>query len=605
MHAAHHAARNLRLLAQSAWQHLVDDPALLVVQISRRLPFGARVRAGRAVRAVAARIPAASGVEALGAYMAGDEHGAERIIETADGRGARLRGEVAILVDRLDLVNVGAAPRTLARSLWASGAMSEAVRVLESAGLAASAYGRRLRSELDLLRPGTRLPEPAPTGATELAPAAPAADESLRVLHLITNSLPHTQSGYSLRTHRVLRALAEHGIESVALTRTGYPVMVGKVFAQREDVIDSIRYRRTLPSRLALTPAGRLQQEVAEALEIVREFRPHVLHATTDYRNALVAQAVSATTGIPWVLEVRGLMEQTWIASHREERMRAIARDSEKVRLVAAREAELASSADAVVTLSRTMAEELEARGVPGERITLVPNGVDASLFEDHVTPTEARRMLGLDLAAEAFVVGAASALVDYEGFDVLLRAAAMIVHGQDAPSELRENLHVLLAGDGTAKPALVRLAGELGIGDRLIAPGRVPREQARRWVEACDVVVVPRLDREVTRTVTPQKPIEAMALGRPVICSDLPAMRETVAGEGEASAGLLVPPGDHAALADALTHCHRDPVQRVQQAADGRSAAGRRTWPAMMERFDAVYRTVLSVRTKETSSGE
>ena len=52
------------------------------------------------------------------------------------------------------------------------------------------------------------------------------------------------------------------------------------------------------------------------ALELVDEFRPHVIHATTNYYNALVAQAVSAATGLPWVLEMRGLMEKTWIASH-------------------------------------------------------------------------------------------------------------------------------------------------------------------------------------------------------------------------------------------------------------------------------------------------
>ena len=64
--------------------------------------------------------------------------------------------------------------------------------------------------------------------------------------------------------------------------------------------------------------------------------------------------------------------------------------------------------------------------------------------------------------------------------------------------------------------------------------PGRVPG-RLRRWVQSLDVVAVPRRDVEVARTVTPQKPIEAMALGRPVIVSDLPALRETVTGaDGE-----------------------------------------------------------------------
>src|SRR5699024_11338856 len=93
----------------------------------------------------------------------------------------------------------------------------------------------------------------------------------------------------------------------------------------------------------------------------------------------------------------------------------------------------------------------------------------------------------------------------------------------------LRDGLQVVLAGDGTAAAGLRVLAQELGIGDRVTMPGRVPREDARNWVQALDVVIVPRHDLEVARTVTPQKPVEAMALARPVIVSDLTALRETV----------------------------------------------------------------------------
>lgn len=594
--------RNARLLAQSAVQHLVDDPALLAVQVSRRLPFAMRVRAGKALRAVAARVPAGAGAEALGAFMSGDESGAERIILAADGRGKRLRGEVSVLLGRLDLVRPDAPARTRARAAWSRGDMSQAVRILETAGLGESAYARRLRSELHLLQPGVEL-----EGSTSItARFAPRAEgEPLRVLHLLTNSLPHTQSGYSLRTHRVLTALAQRGVESVALTRTGYPVMVGKAAAHREDLVDGIRYLRSLPGVLAATPQGRLEQEVAEAQRVADEFRPHVLHATTDYRNALVAQAVSRATGIPWVLEVRGLMEQTWIASHRSASEREAARASEKVRLVAAREGELAAAAGAVVTLSRTMAEELEARGVPAERITIVPNGVDASLLEDHVSPAQARREIGLDLPAGAFVVGAVSALVEYEGFDVLLRAVAQLLHDESTDADLRARLHVLLAGDGTAKPALQQLARDLGIEDRLIAPGRVPRGQARRWVEALDVVVVPRLDREVTRAVTPQKPVEAMALGRPVIVSDLPALREAAPSNGHAADVRYVSAGDPSELARAVTDRFAADLP-TSEALDGmRRYAATRSWTSLSGCYASAYAELLVRRSEEGARGE
>lgn len=391
----------------------------------------------------------------------------------------------------------------------------------------------------------------------------------------------------------------------MALTRTGYPVMIGRPWCADDDVVDGIRYRRTLPAALGTTAEERLLQEVQEAIRIVHEFRPQVLHATTDYRNALVAQAVSTATGIPWMLEVRGLMEMTWIASHTTGAAQQRAAESEKVRLIEAKESGLARSASAVVTLSRTMADELERRGVPPRKVTLVPNGVDPDLLEENLTPAQARAHLGGDLPSDALIVGAVSALVSYEGFDVLLQAVAKILENRELSSHLRDRLHVALIGDGTAAPSLARTAEELGLGDRIVLPGKVPRAAARHWVQALDVVVVARRDLDVTRAVTPQKPVEAMALGRPVVLSDLPALRETVTDEAGRTYGVLVRPDDPDALAGALVDLLEDDESRRTLAVEARRAARERTWPAMMRRYELTYCAVVQKSTEENHRGE
>src|SRR5699024_6111471 len=120
----------------------------------------------------------------------------------------------------------------------------------------------------------------------------------------------------------------------------------------------------------------------------------------------------------------------------------------------------------------------------------------------------------------------------------------------------------------------LAELARELGIADRVRFPGRVPAAEARRWVESLDVVVVPRLDRAVSRSVTPQKPIEAMALGRPVILSDLPALRETVSGADGNPHGVLVEAGSVRHLADAILDLAIDDESRVRLAIEGHRVA-------------------------------
>src|SRR5699024_9680330 len=247
--------RNARTLGASAVQHLIDDPALFAVQISRRMPLGARLGAGRALTALGALLPRGAVVSSLGAFMAGDIDRASELVEEP-GSSTALKGEVAILLGRPDLVTEESSPSTRARAAWAMGDLSGAVAILDFAGRGTSPQARRLRSELHLLTAGHRLE--APRDAVHRTRAA--RGERLRVLHLITNSLPHTQSGYALRTHNILRGLRDHGIDSIALTRTGYPVMVGKPWCADEDVVDGIHYRRTLPAKLASTPEGRLRQ---------------------------------------------------------------------------------------------------------------------------------------------------------------------------------------------------------------------------------------------------------------------------------------------------------------------------------------------------------
>ena len=424
-----------------------------------------------------------------------------------------------------------------ARDLWSRGHLSAALSTLEALP-GSGALRARLRSQLAMMSPGFHLPHLSPSpGWTTPDPGEP-----LRVLHLLTSSLPHTQSGYTVRSHALLQAQSDAGIDVRAVTRIGYPVIIGRPSAQATDVVDAVTYRRLLPARTQAAPIARLAQMSHLLAREVEAFRPHLLHTTTNYVNALVTQAVARSFGLPWVYEMRGVLECTWVAS-RPVSQQAEALSSERFALLRAKEAEMARRSDAVVVLSQVQAEDLAARGVEPSRITVVPNAVEQDVLEaTRYSPAAARQRLGLP--PEGLWVGSVSSLVGYEGFDVLLRAVALCrAQGID--------VRCAIVGDGVSRPGLVALAGELGLESSVcVLPGRVERATALDWYQALDVFCVPRLDTPVCRLVTPLKPMTAMALGRPVVVSDLPALSELTA----AATNRSFPAGDVEALSRVLT---------------------------------------------------
>lgn len=332
-------------------------------------------------------------------------------------------------------------------------------------------------------------------------------------LHFLTNSLPHTQSGYSLRSHAVLRSIKNSGIGVRATTRLGYPVTVGKLPKTPVDLIEGIPYERLLPGVYPNGLTARLEKSVELLYEIGKREGVDLLHTTTDFRNGIVVHSAAEKLGIPWVYEVRGEMEKTWLSRIASEKQ-ADAEQSEFYRLSRAQEARVARSAHGVVALSEISKQQLVERGVEESRITVVPNAVDDEHLTRKINKDALRRELGLP---SGLLIGAITAVVGYEGLDDLIRSL----------THLPSDATVLIVGDGTARPELERLAKSLGYSDRVIFAGRQAPDIIWKWYGALDIFVVPRKNTAVARTVTPIKPLIALALGVPVVTSDLPALRE------------------------------------------------------------------------------
>lgn len=570
--------KNIRLTVKTVREHLSDDVSMLTLQTIQRLPQKVR----NPLTAAGSALPGRpfEMLSTVSHSARGNRELVRRRAELAASRNASPRLLVRyadVLINQGDVEAARGALQAIgpetpgrakseARLLWYRGAMSDAISKLDGID-GARLLRERFESELRSLQ-GKR-PNVQPVRAYQ-----PRED---RVMHILTNSLPHTTSGYAQRSHSILRSLSERGWNVMAVTRIGWPVQTGAIHASETDVIDDIAYRRILPDHLESGFDERLQQHAELLLEIVQQERPAILHTTTHWTNAMVVSAVASAVGIPWVYEVRGQLADTWAATRGED-----ARDSERYRLFVEREDEMSREADGVVTLGENMRLRLVEAGV-GEDIVICPNAVGGDFLNKPQSTIQARSKLGLDPALE--YIGTVSSVVTYEGFDTIVDAVAKL-------AQARPKLRFVLVGDGTALPGLMERARALGIEDRLIAPGRVDRSFAPTYHQALDVFVVPREDTPVTRAVTPMKSVEASASAKPVVASDLPALRELVKDQ---ETGLLVAPGDVSAWALTLDALLDDELTRTRMGDSGRTwVLNERTWSANAVKYDALYRSLL-----------
>ena len=403
----------------------------------------------------------------------------------------------------------------------------------------------------------------------------------MRILHILDHSLP-LHSGYSFRTASILREQRALGWETHHLTTPKQGACTVD-----EEVADGWTFHRTryAPGRLAKLPAvGRFLDEMrstAARLDgLVGRIRPDLLHAHSPVLNALPALWVGRRRGLPVVYEMRASWEDAAVdhGSTREGSLR--------YRLSRAMETFALERADAITTICEGLRQDIEARGVSAERITVIPNAVDVAAFRFGSAPdADLRRRLGLD---GAIVIGFAGSFYGYEGLDLLLDAAALLV-------PQRPTLRVLLVGGGPQEPALRAQATRLGLAERVIFTGRVAHADVQRYYELIDVLAYPRQSMRLTEMVTPLKPLEAMAQGRMFVASDVGGHRELIR---DGDTGTLFPAGNAGALAQAIAGVlDRRPEWDAMRRRARRFVETERTWARSVARYAEVYARLLPMQ--------
>jgi glycosyltransferase involved in cell wall biosynthesis len=549
-------------------RHVTDDPVRAVTLAWRALPAPLRGLVGLA----------GPYGRAAALWGAGDRRGALTALEASPARLAAFslavdqptvaRSALARLSDDND-----ARPRLAARLAYREGRLTDAVRALDGArGRRATRLRRHLLAELKSLEPGAlRLRGPA----VRQPQPEPVRD---RILHIVTDALPSTSAGYTIRTQEIARAQRAARMDPHVTTRIGFPVTAGVIDGRTVVTVDGVPYHRLLPWRMPGQLDRVYREHLSRAADLVARLRPQVLHAASNYANAVIALALRDATGLPVIYEVRGFWEDTWLSRHAATDG---LRESDRYVRTRALETHCMRAADLVVTLGEAMREEIVARGVPAERVIIVPNGVS----EEFLAPLpddggQLRASLGIQPGEH--VVGLVSSLVAHEGIGTLLEAVKLL---RDKGLPVR----ALIVGDGPERTALQRQAAALGLD--AIFTGRVPSAQVRDYHAVLDVFTVPRTPDRVCQLVTPLKPVEAMASGLPVVVSDVRALAEIVT---DGQTGLLFPPLDAAALASGLQRLLASPETRAKLGSSARDWVARdRTWAHNAARYRAAYQRV------------
>jgi PEP-CTERM/exosortase A-associated glycosyltransferase len=401
----------------------------------------------------------------------------------------------------------------------------------------------------------------------------------MKILHVFDHSLP-LQSGYTYRSLAILRAQREMGWQTIHLTTPRHGLAAGAGPASQ--ALEGFVFERTpaWPSTWARRLAGPFAEMAAttQRLEtLVREHRPDVLHAHSPSLNAHPALQVGRRHGIPVVYELRALWEDAAV-SHG-----STPQGSLRYRLTRHHEMVALRRAHQVTTICEGLRQELCSRGLANDKVTVIPNAVDAQRFNPITRPSPA--LQGQLQLAGRWVIGFCGSFYAYEGLDLAIRALPDII--RQVPQAT-----LLLVGGGPEDAALRALAQELGLAAHVVFAGRVPNEVVNDYYSLIDVLVFPRKAMRLTELVTPLKPLEAMAMGLPVVASDVGGHRELIEHE---RTGLLFEAGQTQALARTLLGLRAHPEQAAHLRREGRRfVEAERTWTRSVQRYESVYEAAL-----------
>ena len=418
----------------------------------------------------------------------------------------------------------------------------------------------------------------------------------MRVLHVLHHSAPYLD-GYGVRSKYIVDFQRRLGLTPIVVTSAHHEIEINRDPAafKATEAIDGTDYVRTpIPNgagaSLRLRTPFLREQALVSALRGTLEGTlgtcdVDLVHAHSPVLCGRPALEAARRRGIPMVYEIRAFWEDAFLLDAGRFGVAAA-----KYRYSRSLETRLMGDVDAVVAISQHMLDDIESRGIPAHKLHKMPNGVDVEAF----APMPRDAALGTKLGVEPeAVVGFIGTFFGFEGLDCLVNAMPIILRAIP-------NAKLLLVGAGPEADRIRTQVSDLNLQGCVIQTGRVKHEEVARYYSVMDLLVYPRHRSRLTELVTPLKPLEAMALGKAVVGSDVGGIAELL---DNGRAGRLFAAGDANQLAAAVIALLRNRGERERLAGDGRRyALETRSWATLVPGYLPLYHRLVSQSSRRAS---
>lgn len=354
--------------------------------------------------------------------------------------------------------------------------------------------------------------------------------------------------GASIHIQEMVRAFARLGHEVRTVTaRRGAEGPMGLFVEEVAQIAQGTD--RADKERAAMVQADAIE---ARLLALYREWPFDLIYERYSLWSAAGCRAGSKLD-VPVVTEVNAPLVQE------QEAFRSLVCKAE----ARAIEAEVLAESNVLVGVSRQMADYLKEAGADSERVFIIGNAVDTGHFHPAVQVTHLPTV-----PREAFVIGFTGSLKMWHGVDTLLEAFRDF-------HAIEPTAHLLICGDGPKRGWIEGFKAGAGLSDAVTLAGWIDHADLPGLIARMDIATAPYPESN-DHYFSPLKLFEYLAMGRPVVASDIGQTAELLSGS---KAAILLPPGNAKALARAMQQMQNDPSMRRQMSAAAGTEGARHDW--------------------------